>query len=189
VSLPDRRESAIASRTNGNDGIQGGCDAYLAARSAPGPERCGSPTARNLVGTWELVSRTERDPSGRLLSESTLGGTPAGYLIYDAAGHVAVQLMARDRAGLVCDTSGVSPDPNDNANIGGYSAYFGRYEIDAGAGTVTHVLAGALSPADAGKRLTRRFRVAGDTLTIAFEPKGRDGTPRTRTLVWHRVSS
>jgi hypothetical protein len=92
-----------------------------------------------LVGTWELVSRTDRDSTGRILSETTLGAAPIGYLIYDAAGHVAAQLSARDRSCLVCDSTGLSSDPNNNANIGGYSAYFGRYQVDAKAGMVTHV--------------------------------------------------
>ena len=144
--------------------------------------------AQGIVGTWELVSRTDRDAAGRVLSETSLGATPIGYLIYDAAGHVSAQLAARERAGIVCDSSGRSVDPNNNANISGYSAYFGRYQVDAAAGTVTHILEGTLSPADMGKRLWRRFRVVGDTLTVSFEPLGPDGTPRTRTLVWHRVS-
>lgn len=147
-----------------------------------------TPAPAGLVGTWQLVSRNDRDSTGRIIGETTLGAAPIGYLIYDAAGHVAAQLSARDRSGLVCDSTGLSPDPNNNANIGGYSAYFGRYEIDAKAGTVTHVLEGALAPADAGKRLRRRFRLVGDTLTIQFEPMASDGGHRTRTLVWHRVS-
>ena len=142
-----------------------------------------------LVGTWELVSRNDRDSTGRILSETTLGAAPLGYLIYDATGHVAAQLSARDRSGLVCDSTGRSPDPNNNANIGGYSAYFGHYQVDPKAGTVTHVLEGALAPADIGKRLRRRFRLVGDTLTIQFEPATPEGGYRTRTLVWHRVSS
>ena len=154
--------------------------AVAATRSAGAPA--------GLVGTWELVSRNDRDSTGRILSETTLGAAPIGYLIYDAAGHVAAQLSARDRSGLVCDSTGLSPDPNNNANIGGYSAYFGRYQVDAKAGTVTHVLEGAMSPADSGKHLRRRFRLVGDTLTIQFEPSTPEGGRRTRTFVWHRVS-
>jgi hypothetical protein len=75
------------------------------------------------------------------------------------------------------------------ANFGGYSAYFGRYQVDAKAGTVTHVVEGALSPADVGEHLRRRFHLVGDTLTIQFEPLNADGGHRTRTLIWHRVSS
>ena len=146
------------------------------------------PPERALVGTWELLSRIDRDSSGHVLSETSLGSAPIGYLIYDAAGHVAAQLSGRDRTGLVCDSSGVSPDPNNNANIGGYSAYFGRYQVDLRAGTVTHILDGALSAADVGKRLWRRFHVVGDTLTISFEPLSPDRGRRTRTVVWHRIS-
>ena len=126
--------------------------ALAGVRPAPLP-------AQGLVGTWELVSRTDRTADGRVIDETTLGATPIGYLIYDAAGHVSAQLAARQRSGMVCDSSGVSIDPNNNANISGYSAYFGRYEVDAAAGTVTHILEGTLSPADMGKRLWRRFRV------------------------------
>lgn len=146
------------------------------------------PPARSIVGTWQLVSRRDRDPSGHVLAETGLGATPIGYLIYDAAGHVAAQLAARDRPSTVCDSGRTSPDPNNNANIAGYSAYFGRYEVDPVAGTVTHILEGALAPADVGKRLTRRFRVSGDSLIIQFEPLALDAVQRTRTLVWQRVS-
>ena len=132
-----------------------------------------------LVGTRQLVWRIDRDSTGRILRETTLGAAPIGYLMYDAAGHVAAQLSARDRPGVVCDSSGLSPDPNNNANIGGYSAYFGRYQVDAKAGSVTHVLEGALSPADAGKHLRRRFHLVGDTLTIQFEPLTPDGGQRS----------
>jgi hypothetical protein len=126
----------------------------------------------------------DRDSSGRVLSAIGLGETPIGYLIYDAAGHVAAQLSARERPRTVCDTAPGVTGPNNNANIAGYSAYFGHYEIDPRKGTVTHYLEGTLSPADVGKRLVRRFRLVGDTLTIEFEPD----TNRTRRLVWHRVS-
>jgi Lipocalin-like domain len=142
-----------------------------------------------LVGTWELVSRIDRDPAGRVLSETGLGATPVGYLIYDAAGHVAAQLAARDRPAGICDTMPGPIEANNNATIGGYTAYFGRYQIDTVAGVVTHDLEGALAPRDVGRRLTRRFQVRGDTLTIQFEPGGRAEPRRTRTLILRRVSS
>ncbi len=56
-----------------------------------------------------------------------------------------------------------------------YDAYFGRYEVDAAAGIVVHILDGSLALTDVGRRLTRRFRVAGDTLTIQFEVRGPGG--------------
>src|SRR5262245_49975927 len=142
-----------------------------------------------LVGTWELVSRIDRDSSGRVLSETSLGATPTGYLIFDAAGHVAVQMAARDRFGTVCDTALGPLAANDNANIGGYTAYFGRYQLDTVAGVLTTTLEGALAQRDVGRRLTRRVRIVDDTLTIQFEPGGIADDRRTRTLRWRRVSS
>ena len=153
------------------------------------PDSSNAQASRQLVGTWELVSRIDRDPAGRVLSETSLGATPLGYLMYDAAGHVAVQLAARDRPVTVCDTALGPVEANNNANIAGYTAYFGRYQVDTVAGVVMHELDGALAPRDVGRRLSRRFRVVGDTLTIQFEPGGPTDVRRTRTLVWRRVSS
>ena len=146
------------------------------------------PLVSGLVGTWELISRTDRDSTGHVISETSLGALPIGYLTYDATGHVAAQLSARDRSTTACDSLDGSPDPNNNANISGYSAYFGRYTVDTKTGIVTHIVTGTLAPADMGKKLWRHFKVKGDTLTIWFEPLGPDGVPRERTLIWHRAS-
>jgi Lipocalin-like domain len=143
------------------------------------------PIPNALVGTWELISRVDRDSTGGPVVEPSLGSNPKGYLIYDATGHVAVQLMARDRSGSPCTVTAAA-QANNLAHIGGYDAYFGRYEADQRTGTVTHILDGALSQSDIGRRLTRQYRLAGDTLTIWFWPGGTDHRI-TRTLVWHRV--
>jgi len=94
-----------------------------------------APPAPSIVGTWQLVSRTGRDSTGGVLSARGPGKAPIGYLIYDAAADVAAQLAARDRSGLVCDSTGQSPDRNNNAKISGYSAHSGRYEIGASTGS------------------------------------------------------
>jgi hypothetical protein len=140
-----------------------------------------------LLGTWELVSRIDRDPNGRVVAEPSLGSDPLGYLIYDATGHVAAQLMARHRTSSPCDTTALAAS-NNPAHIGGYDAYFGRYEVNEAAGTVTHILDGAISPGDVGRRITRRFHVEGDKLTIEFEPGAQGGQSITRTIIWRRVS-
>ncbi len=144
-------------------------------------------SASALLGTWELVSRVDRDTTGQVVPEPSLGSDPIGYLIYDAKGHVFVQMMARHRS---ADTTVITApsQANNLAHVGGYDAYFGRYEVDGKSGTVTHILDGAISQGDVGRRLTRRFHVEGDTLTISFEPGGSESPRLTRTLVWRRVS-
>ena len=144
-------------------------------------------TARELVGTWELVSRIQRDSSGRVIPDSSLGAAPIGILVYDATGHVAVQLMKRQRRAASCAVT-AKADRNNLAQIGGYDAYFGHYEVNPATHTVTHHLEAAIGPGDVGRALTREFHLQGDTLSLEFRPGGpRD--QRVRTLVWHRVSS
>lgn len=140
----------------------------------------------DLVGTWQVVSRVDRDSAGRATIEHTLGRDPRGYLIYEATGHVAAQLMARQRSDNACEAVGAR-DANNSTYICAHDAYFGRYEVDSAAGTVVHLLEGALAPPDVGRRLTRRFRVARDTLTIQFEVRRQDGRKLTRTMTWHRI--
>lgn len=154
---------------------------------ATGVSRVGAePTA--LIGTWELVSRFDRTADGRTTAEPSLGGDPLALLIYDRNGHVAAQLMRRDRTSATRAVSATpSADPNNSGAVGGYDAYFGTYTIDAAAGTVTHRLQGALVPSDVGRVLTRRFRVRGDTLTIDFDARGPSAEPVVRTLVWRRA--
>jgi hypothetical protein len=144
----------------------------------------GADSPGRLVGTWQLVSRVDRDASGKTVPDPSLGPDPIGYLIYDGSGHVAVQLMAGHRSSDPCQVTAPA-EANNLAHVGGYDAYFGRYEVDLAARTVTHILEGALSQPDVGRRLVRRFKLDGDTLTIEFEPAAKG---RTRTLIWRRVS-
>ena len=137
-----------------------------------------------LIGTWQLQSRTDRTADGHVVPEPSLGAHPTGYLIYDNAGHMAAQLSASDRADVTCAITSAAGS-NNPEHIGGYDAYFGRYEVDTEAGLVTHIMDGALSPHDVGRHITRRFHLEGDTLTIQFEP---GGTGITRTIVWKRIS-
>jgi hypothetical protein len=49
----------------------------------------------------------------------------------------------------------------------GYVAYFGRYEVDAGRGVVTHLPEADLSRLYIGRREERHFDVAGDRLVLS----------------------
>jgi hypothetical protein len=51
--------------------------------------------------------------------------------------------MAKDRSASPCEVT--APSSADNlAHVGGYDAYFGHFEVDGAAGTVTHILEGEL---------------------------------------------
>ena len=51
--------------------------------------------AKSLIGTWTLLTRVEVTSDGRRRIDPLLGADPIAYLIYDAAGHFAVQFMEK----------------------------------------------------------------------------------------------
>lgn len=153
-----------------------------------------APFDPRFVGSWRLEARTDSSARGVEPADGPLGARPIALLFYDAAGNVSAQLMAPDRgAGAVPKRtaprrqSGSAVDPNNSAASDGYDAYFGRATFDEKAGTVTHELVGALSPADVGRRLVRHVAFRGDTLVLSFDTKRGDGRVVTRRLFWLRT--
>ena len=150
--------------------------------------------SKQLVGTWILSSRVDRDRDGERRVEPMLGEDPVALLYYDASGYFAAQFMKRNRnpddaalGGNVGLKPSASLGHNNTRAQGGYDAYFGTYTVDDAEGTVTQTLLGALSAPNVGQVLTRAMRVDGDTLTISLDTVAADGVPVTRTLVWHRA--
>ena len=148
--------------------------------------------AKKLVGTWRLVSRNDTLADGRSFVEPSLDAAPLGYLMYDATGHVAVQLMRRNRT--AADTQASSPSSQPSiavpAALNGYEAYFGTYTVEETAHTVTHHVEGAMVLANVGKYLVRNYSFQGahdDRLALSLPLVESDGTKATRTLVWERV--
>jgi hypothetical protein len=147
--------------------------------------------ARELVGTWELVSRIDLTRAGERRLEPLLGDAPIALLYYDRSGHFAAQFMKRDRA-AAGSSDADAPDagsgaPNNSRAQGGYDAYFGTYTVDDAQGTVTQRLLGALSQENVGQVLTRAMTVERTALTITLDTAAAGGEPVTRTLVWRRV--
>ena len=144
--------------------------------------------ARQLIGTWRLLSRETVTANGQKMVDPGLGSRPVGYLIYDATGHVAAQLMRAGRSSADMESCGSRQTKADNnpAIFCGYDAYFGTYSFD-GVNRVTHHIEMALSPEDVGRDVHRSFSLKGNQLIITFPTTTPDGQPATRTLVWERV--
>jgi hypothetical protein len=140
----------------------------------------------NLPDTWLLQSRIDVTATGERRIEPSLGEDPIALLIYDRAGHFAVQFMKRDRSGVGV-AAGSGGGANNSRAQGGYDAYFGTYIVDDARGTVTQHLLGALSQENVGATLMREVEVRGDSLSIRLQASHSDGTAVSRTLTWRRV--
>jgi Lipocalin-like domain len=141
--------------------------------------------AHDLIGTWRLLSRIDRDESGAQVEEPTLGSDPLALLFFDGAGNFAAQFMKRDRRSGVA-TPAVAGQNNTTA-IGGYDAYFGTYEVDEATGDVHTRLIAALSPIHVGATLMRNMKVEDGKLVIRLTTTRPDGSPVHRTLTWERT--
>ena len=145
------------------------------------------PSARaQVLGAWQLESRTVRAANGESLLDPVLGSQPLGRLFYDASGHMMLQMMRQDRAQAIS----VPSNPTDSNNpriVLGYDAYFGTFQLNAPAGTITHHVEGSLFPEDLGKDFVRRFTLDGDTLTLSFTSTSPAGSDITRTLRFRRL--
>lgn len=131
-----------------------------------------------FIGTWLLVSQHTLYPDGR--REPSRGENPAGILIYDGAGNMAVQLMRTDaRAGEFTDLADL------RTALEGYLAYFGRFTVDEAQQIIRHSVSGASYPAYRAATLVRRYTFEGDMLTLEAASPAADSM---RVLVWRRAA-
>jgi hypothetical protein len=117
-----------------------------------------SEAANRLIGAWRYVGNTvDGKPS------TTRGTNPTGIIIYDASGHMAVQVA-----------------PDHDATATDHTAYFGTYSIDERAATVTHHKHGAVPPDD-GSAVVRGYAFVGNRLIL------RPVEAPNYQVIWERI--
>ncbi len=132
-----------------------------------------------LLGTWRLVSIENRDAPEKAW-EKRYGENPRGYIMYDATGHMAVQIEKTPPPSKFASGDDWKPTPDEaRAAYLGYVAYFGTYTVDEKAGAVTHHVEGSLRPSYIATDRVRPATFEGDRLILS------DG--KTFRVVWERV--
>lgn len=137
-----------------------------------------------LVGHWSLVSF---EAAGGNATEFPLGRDVSGQVVYDAAGHMAVQIMKLGRPSFASGDQGAGTAAEVSAALQGYIAYFGTYVVDERARVVTHRIAGSLFPNWVGSEQRREIVLEGDRLTLSTPPTLFQGKQRVFRLVWKRM--
>jgi hypothetical protein len=107
-----------------------------------------------LIGAWRLAW-VEELSSDRKLHKVDRGG----ILLYTRDGRMSVQIMARA-------PEAARPAGPVTYELGGYEAYYGRYDVNQRAHTVTHHVEGALVRALIGSDLTRVYQFSGKQLIL-----------------------
>jgi hypothetical protein len=141
--------------------------------------------AAAIVGVWKLKSRVDVDATDKIHIDPFLGRDPLGILCFGKT-HFSAQFMKRDRSGQE-DMLQRAQAKNNTAGVNGYDAYFGTYNVDEIAGTLTTHLEGSIAPDNIGATYVRDVRVVDNELIIQLHTTAVDGTPITRTNTFSRI--
>jgi hypothetical protein len=140
--------------------------------------------AARLVGTWRLVSATERMADGTERPDPAVGAQGRGYILYTATGQVCAMLGSSQRARWAL---GDQPSAAEASAIPeNLIAYCGAYSVDEAGGFVVHHVEIDLSPNRTGTDRKRFFTIAGDRLVLRAAPPLPDGV-QALTITWERV--
>ena len=69
----------------------------------------------------------------------------------------------------------------------GYYAYFGTWDVDEQAQTVTHHVRASLRSGEVESDYTRPYELSGEQLLFRYPVSAPDGEGRTRVLIWRRA--
>jgi hypothetical protein len=148
----------------------------LVTPAAQQPRPDAAAIKQKLIGSYRLVSYVNYDAKG----VETKSNFTIGQISYDAAGRMSAQLMAANRPAAGRGAS----DADRAAAAAGYVAYFGRYEIDAERGVVTHHVEGSLGQNMVGQAMPRWYEFSPDGSTLFLMTKNGDRV--TGRLQWAR---
>jgi hypothetical protein len=138
-------------------------------------------TAKDLVGTWTLVSAVTEQGGNKT---DTYGPHPKGILMVDANGRYVIAIA---RAGLpkVASNNRTTATPEENkAIVGGSITHFGTLSVNAADQTMTFKIETATFPNFDGTEQKRPFTLTGDDLTYTVPAASGGGTA---TTVWKRA--
>ncbi len=140
-------------------------------------------TARQLIGTWRLVSWDRIDDSGR--RPGPFGPDATGLITYTADGFMFGTLMAPGRTPFVgADPFGGTAEESRQA-LSSYLSYCGRYRVEDD--SVVHTVEMSAFPNWTGEDQRRFVRFDGDRVVLRTPPIVRNGVSGVAELVWRRA--
>ena len=137
-------------------------------------------TAKDLAGTWTLVSDTGTAPDGRTIQP--FGPDPQGMAIFDSSGRFAIVISRPDLPKFASNNRMQGTADENEAIVHGSFAFFGTYSIADG--KIIQHIEGGMWPAWTGtdqKRTITSFTGDAQTWTTVPSFGGRS------ELHWKRV--
>ena len=120
--------------------------------------------ANTVVGSWRLVRYEDRSDHGEV--RMPYGEHPKGILMYDATGHMSIQIMKVPHPAPASDEDEKATAEEKIALFDAYTAYFGTYNVHAARGVVITHVEGDLAHVFIGSDQERPFKLNGDRLEL-----------------------
>jgi hypothetical protein len=130
----------------------------------PSEEATAQTTAKDLEGTWTLVSVTlEKDGT----KTDMYGPNPQGQRTFDPTGRFSEIIIRSDLPKFASNNRQAGTPEENKAVVQGSLAYFGTYSVDEAAKAVTVHIEGCSFPNWNGIDQKRSFSISGDELKWA----------------------
>ena len=118
---------------------------------------------------------------------------PTGILIYQASGWMSVQIVGQPRPAMQAEasrpprTETVEDARRKAAVLDTYYAYFGTWDYDAAASTVTHHIKSSLIPGESGMSYAQTVALQGGNLILTSRREVA-GVATVQRKVWRRIT-
>ena len=164
------------------------CLSGLAAQQPARPSE-----RQTLLGVWELVSLQDHHRTGMCWTgwarsrRAPLSTAPTVTCqCKSCATHI--QWLPRP-CGAVTDATccRAHPPARSGDAYGGYYAYFGTWEIDEGARTVTHHIRGSMRAEEVGADYVRPCEFSSEYLLLRSTVSPASGEKQIRVITWRRA--
>jgi hypothetical protein len=139
-------------------------------------------TAKDIVGTWTLVSNTlEQDGK----KADFYGPNPQGQMIFDPNGRFSAIITRSDVPKFASNNREAGTAQENKAVVQGSIAFFGTYSVNETDETITTHVEGCTFPNWKGVDQKRLFKLSGDELSWT-NPAPSTGTGSSLS-VWKRA--
>lgn len=136
--------------------------AALAVFSCTASPRADAQTARDLVGTWTLVSAVVQSGDVKM---DTFGPDPTGRLMFGSDGRYALVFLRRDLPKIAANNR-LSQTADESRTIAkGSIAHFGTYSVDEASKLIVFRTESGTFPNWNGTVQERSFSLVGDELS------------------------
>jgi len=139
----------------------------------------------SLVGAWKLLVFEFRS-EGEVVYP--IGKDVSGLCLYDATGHMALQIMGGNRPRFAAADQLAGTPAEMEAAFSGYLAYAGTYVADETHGVVVHHVSQSLFPNWVGTDLVRFYRISASRLIVSAPTVQLRGHLMDAMLVWERLT-